>query len=142
MSQGQEFTPYFSSSPQYTMNEREANIIRLLRTFMAANAENPPGRSLKYLMSINELDPQNMYEEDEEGNKTYNTFFDLCCKVRAASFPAACGPQRQSSCALLAAVQILEQACIFSQVLHVQGEGNTKVLYVWDGRDARPLPPG
>ena len=27
-----------------------------------------------------------------------------------------------------------------AQVLHVQGEGNRRIMYVWDGTDAPPLP--
>ena len=36
--------------------------------------------------------------------------------------------------------QTLCSRAALAQVLHVDGHGNAKTLYVWDGSDARPFP--
>lgn len=74
--------PYFSSTPSFTMGEREENLVKLLRNVMGLVEGSVDGRSAsKYLKKIRELDPSNMFTENAEGVLVRNTFFDICCKV-------------------------------------------------------------
>ena len=141
--------PYLSSSTNYTMNDQEANLVNLLRAFMAAAAELPPPPAApnKYLMKIRDLDPKNMWDEKEDGARVPNTFFDICCKVVATSPSCVCVAIHQSFASLFflwyaGLLPLVNDDVVCLQVLHVHGEGNVKVLYVWDGTDARPFPPG
>lgn len=66
------------------MNDHEANLVDLLRTFMAAATELPAITAPnKYLMKIRDLDPKDMWDEKPDGTRVPNTFFDICCKVCA-----------------------------------------------------------
>ncbi|BDA45056.1 probable protection of telomeres protein 1 at N-terminal half [Coccomyxa sp. Obi] len=104
--EGEPTLPYRSSTPGFTMGDREENLIQLLRNAMnLIHSSVETGPPSKYLRQIRELDPRNMFTENADGFMERNTFFDICCKV-----------------------------------LHVQGEGNMKILYVWDGSDAPPFP--
>ena len=75
-----------SSSPGYSMGEREEGIITLLRAAIAqgtfrAGAGQPGGAPERYLKRIRDLDPANMTSTAEDGSVVKNTFFDICCKV-------------------------------------------------------------
>ena len=77
--QDEQITAYYSSAPQYTMNSREENIVRLLRTALRDLHGQDAGGS--YLRRIRDLDPPNMMTIDQEGEPWRNSFFDICCKV-------------------------------------------------------------
>ncbi len=77
--QDEQITAYYSSAPQYTMNSREENIVRLLRTALRDIHEQDAGAS--YMRRIRDLDPPNMMTLDQQGQPWRNSFFDICCKV-------------------------------------------------------------
>lgn len=61
------------------MNEREENIVRLLRN--ALQEVSVQDAVSIYMHRIRDLDPPNMQSVDQEGRPQANTFFDICCKV-------------------------------------------------------------
>lgn len=81
--QEQEVTAYYSSAPHYTMNERESNIVRLLRNALRDLPEQHAVGT--YIRRIQELDPPNMTSLNHQGESEPNTFFDICCKVCVCS---------------------------------------------------------
>ena len=76
--QGEAITAYYSSTPNYTMNSHEHNIMRLLRAALRDLRQLPEG---SYMRRIRELDPPHMTSLNREGELRPNTFFDICCKV-------------------------------------------------------------
>lgn len=78
-SQGEVITACYSSTPHYTMNSHEDNIIRLMRTALRDVGEVVGGT---YMRRIRDLDPPSMVSLNQEGELRPNTFFDICCKVR------------------------------------------------------------
>ena len=76
--QGEAITACYSSTPHYTMNSHEDNIIRLLRTALRDVGEMAGG---SYMRRIRDLDPPSMTSLNHEGELRPNTFFDICCKV-------------------------------------------------------------